>query len=108
MNDLGINFTADLGSAIADLPNALTIGARDYCCIADEERAALDVEETGRYTTYERNVHLLLSDFPTLPVLQSTATLDELIYWIADITRHDESDTLIFALRRRDGGTASN
>ena len=102
-NRLGIDFTADLAGAIADLPATLTVGARKYAVVAGDEVRALDVTEPGRYATYDRSVTLPLSAMPALPALQSTVTLDDVKYAVADLSRDRETDTLTLTLRREDG-----
>lgn len=104
MNRLGINFTADLAEAVADLPATLTVGSRQYSVIADAERRSLDVVEPGRYAVYDRTVTIPLSAIKAVPALQSTVTLDAIAYWVADVSRDRETDTLAITLRREDGG----
>ena len=104
MNRLGINFTADLQTAINDLPNVLAVGARRYNCVADDERRMVEVEEAGRYAIYERTVTLVKSTMKDVPALQSTVTLDTIKYQVESSSVFTESDTVILTLRRSDGG----
>jgi len=104
MSDLlGIDWTGDLQGCIDDLGTSITIGNRCADCVLTPEMRALDVEEMGAYKTYARQAILPLSTLTTVPAIQSTVTTEDRIYYIADITRHDESDTLVLELRRDDG-----
>ena len=102
-NNLGIDFRDDLEQAINDLPNTLTSGTRRYQVIADDERRAVEVEEPGRYAVYDRSVVCVLSQFPSVPAIQSVVTLDTVKYYIVDVQRFFETDTLRLTLRREDG-----
>lgn len=102
-NALGIDFAADLATAIGDLPTDVTISGRVYQMTVDDERRALEIEEPGRYATYDRVATCALSTFRTIPALQTMATIDGQKYFIADIVRNRETDTLQFTLRREDG-----
>jgi hypothetical protein len=103
MNKLGIDFGADLADAVADMPTVLTVGSRTYNVIADDERRNWSVEEPGRYKIFDRLVTLPLSAVHSIPAIQSTATIDNLRYYVADIATSRESDTLTLTLRREDG-----
>jgi hypothetical protein len=103
VNNLGIDFTGDMEQAINDLPNTLTVGSRTYNVVADDERRSVEVLDEGQYATYDRNVTAILSQFRTVPAIQSTVTLDDLKYFVADLTRNRETDTLVMTLRRSDG-----
>jgi len=102
-NNLGIDFAHDLEQVIDDLPNRITINSRIYKCVADEERRAIEVEEPGSYAIYERNVHLVRPQLSSVPAVQSTATLDSVIYYIEDVNVQTISDAVTLTLRREDG-----
>ena len=102
-NKLGIDFRGDLEAAINDLPNTLTVGVRRYQVVADDERRAVEVEEPGRFAIYDRSIVAVLSQFPSVPAIQSTVTLDSVQYYIVDGQRFWETDTLRLTLRREDG-----
>ena len=102
-NNLGIDFAADLGQVIADLPNVLIIGAARYFVAADDERRSNEVVDEGQYAIYDRNVTGILSQFRAIPAIQSTCTLDAVKYYVADVSRNTETDTLTMTLRRQDG-----
>ena len=104
-NRLGINFKRDLQEVIEDLPNFIKIGVVQYNCVADEERSGIDVEEQGAYLTYERSVVLPLSEVQTIPDKQDVVTVDDIKYYVFDVNRQYESDTLMLMLRREDGDT---
>lgn len=108
MNNLGIDFTYDFGQIIDDLPNTLTVGTREYCCIADEETKSIEAEDEGAYTVFDRLVYLTLSSVRAVSEVQDVVTLDEVKYYVADIGKHEESDSLTYTLRRRSGGTTLN
>jgi hypothetical protein len=108
MNNLGIDFTADLQGAISDLPNTITIGNREYDCVADEERSSIDVQNEGVYEMFDRNVHLPLSSVASVPAKRAVVSVDEKKYYVHNVNRQPESDTLILVLRREDGSTAEN
>jgi len=100
---LGIDWTADLADVIADLPTMITIGSQVLTCAASEERRAVDVEDGGRYATFERQATLPLSEVTAVPAIQSFVVLDSWRYHVADVVRQRESDTLQLTLRREDG-----
>jgi len=102
-NNLGIDFGGDLEAAINDLPNALIVGARQYSVVADDERRTVEIEEPGQYAVYDRSIVCVLSQFASVPAVQSVVTLDTVKYYIVDLQRFFETDTLRMTLRREDG-----
>lgn len=101
-NHLGIDFAADLGQAIADLPSVLLIGGNRYFVAADDEARSQEVAEESTTAIYDRRVTGCLSRFRAVPAIRSTCTLDNVKYYVADVTRNIDTDTLYLTLRRED------
>lgn len=102
-NNLGIDFADDLEQAIDDLPSTLTVNSVEYQVVADEERRSIELEDAGTYAIYDRNVYAILSEFATVPAVRSTVTLGSVKYYVVDVQRQPETDTLNLTLRREDG-----